>query len=248
MYRKILFGVVAALSVAALVLALFPQLDLAVTRLFWTEEAGFWLSAYPALNGIRRVSMIPTIALGVVSLAALVIKIALPGSKPILPARMAVFFVASLLASTLVLVNVVLKEHWDRARPVHVTAFGGQWAFTPWWRPGDGTGCRTNCSFISGEASGAAWLVAPALVAPPALRPAALLGVGIYTAAISALRIAYGGHFLSDVLLGILATLLIVIGFHYWIYQRWGAPNDDVVADRLAAIGWWIRGLFARRG
>ncbi|WP_170181845.1 phosphatase PAP2 family protein [Phreatobacter stygius] len=247
MYRKALFVVVLALSVASLVLAVFPQLDLAVSRLFWTADGGFWMSRYPVLNGLRQVSMIPTIGLGVVSLIALVVKIAWPGSKPILPARMAVFFVASMLASTIVLVNVVLKEHWARARPVHVTEFGGRWTFQPWWQPGDGTGCRTNCSFISGEASGAAWLVAPALVAPPAVRPAALVAVGVYTVAISALRMAYGGHFLSDVLIAILATLLIVIGFHYWIYQRWGWPDDDVVADRLGAIGRSIRGLFSRK-
>ena len=243
---RTLHVVLALLAVASLVLALAPDLDLAVSRLFWREGQGFWLSGYGLPQAIRRVSMYPTIACGIFALVAILAKIVRPWSKPLMPARMAVFFVVSMLASSIVLVNVVLKEHWERARPVHVQEFGGPWTFTPWWRPGDGTGCRTNCSFISGEASGAAWLVAPALVAPPPLRPAALAAAGIYTLAISALRIAFGGHFLSDTLLAILATLLIVVGCYHWFYRRWGAPNDDVVADRLAAIGVGLRRRFTR--
>jgi lipid A 4'-phosphatase len=246
--RKVLLAVVALSTLASLVLAFFPELDLAVSRLFWTEGTGFWMSRYPALKALRSFSMVPTIVVASLALVAVVLKIALPRSKPLMPMRMALFFLTSVLGSTLLLVNVALKEHWDRARPVHVTEFGGHWAFTPWWQPGDGSGCRTNCSFISGEASGAAWLVAPAMVAPPALRPAALVAVAVYTVAVSALRVAFGGHFLSDVLLGAVVTLLITVGCHAWFYRRWGAPDDDVLADRLAAVGFALRSLFARNG
>ena len=247
MSRKVLIAVIVLIAAASLALAVLPELDLAVSRLFWREGAGFWLSGYAVPQMLRRVSMYPTIACGVLALVALLAKVVWPWSKPLMPARMAAFFVVSLLASSIVLVNVVLKEHWERARPVHVQEFGGPWTFTPWWRPGDVTGCRTNCSFISGEASGAAWLVAPALVAPPPLRPAALVAVGVYTVAVSALRIAFGGHFLSDTLLAILATLVIVVACHFWFYRRWGAPNDDVIADRLAGIGLRLRRLLSRR-
>ena len=60
--------------------------------------------------------------------------------------------------------NVLLKEHWGRPRPIDVTQFGGNEHFVPWWDPrGD---CTSNCSFVSGDVTGAFWTVAPAALAP----------------------------------------------------------------------------------
>ena len=63
---------------------------------------------------------------------------------------------------------------------------------------------------MSGETAGAFWLVAPASLAPPPLRLPAValaLGVGVLT---GVMRVAFGGHFPSDVLFAGLFTLILV--------------------------------------
>jgi hypothetical protein len=55
--------------------------------------------------------------------------------------------------------NVLLKDHWGRSRPIDVTQFGGNERFVAWWDPRGN--CASNCSFVSGDVSGAFWTVAP---------------------------------------------------------------------------------------
>lgn len=246
MIRRLFHGVVALVALACLLLAFRPDLDLAVTRWFWSATDGFWIASHGWAGLLRRVSMWPTIAIGIAALVSLVQHVIMPASRQFMSARAALFLTLTVLAAPVVLVNGMLKEHWERARPVHVTEFGGNWRFTPWWRPGDGTECRTNCSFISGEASGAAWLAGPALLAPPAARPAALAAVAAYTVLVSGLRIAFGGHFLSDALLAILATLVIVAFAYHRLYRRAGRLGEAALAARLARIGAPLRRLTGR--
>ncbi len=248
MTRRLFYLAIAVIAAASLVLAIRPDLDLAATRWFWREGEGFWLSSYGGAAFLRRVSMWPTIVIGIAAMVSLIQHIALPTTRQFMRARTALFLFLTVMAAPVILVNGILKEQWERGRPVHVTEFGGSGTFTPWWQPGDGSTCRTNCSFISGEASGAAWLAAPALLAPPAVRPAVLVVVAVYTAVISGLRIAFGGHFLSDTLLAILATLVIVTWVHYWLVRRPGAASEAVIAERLARIGEPLRALFGRQG
>lgn len=247
MNRTFLLAVALPLAVAGLVLALRPDLDLAVSRLFWREGEGFWLAGHGWAGFLRHVSMWPTIGLGVAALVSLGQHILAPASRQFMSARAALFLSLTVLLGPVLLVNGLLKEHWDRARPVHVSEFGGAWRFTPWWRPGDGTECRTNCSFISGEASGAAWLVAPALLAPPQVRPVAVAAAGLYVVVVSGLRIAFGGHFLSDTLLAVLATLLIVAFAHRWLVRPPDGLSELTVDARLARLGAPLRRVFTRK-
>jgi lipid A 4'-phosphatase len=246
--RRLFYLAIGVIAVASAVLAIWPELDLAVTRWFWREGEGFWLTSQGWAAFLRRVSMWPTIAIGIAAMVSLVQHIVLPATRQFMSARAALFLFLTVMAAPVILVNGVLKEHWERGRPVHVTEFGGPGAFTPWWRPGDGATCRTNCSFISGESSGAAWLAAPALLTPPAARPVALAAVAAYAAVVSALRIAFGGHFLSDTLIAILVTLVIIAWAQYWLVRRPGAASEAVLAARLASIGAPLRALFGRSG
>lgn len=115
-------------------------------------------------------------------------------------------------------VNVALKDHWGRPRPVHVQEFGGPAEFKKWWQT-DGT-CKKNCSFVSGEVSGAFWLVAPASLLPLPVRSAALAGA-IVVGSITALgRVAFGGHFPSDAIFAALITILICQIVYYLMFVR----------------------------
>jgi lipid A 4'-phosphatase len=80
--------------------------------------------------------------------------------------------------------------------------------FRPYWR-GDGA-CERNCSFVSGEVSTAAWLIAPASLVPPPLRTPAMAAALIITVLTALGRFAFGGHFLSDALFAALFTISLV--------------------------------------
>ncbi len=247
MVRALFIAAVIVLSIATAVLTVFPQGDLTVAGWFWTSADGFWLGQNPFAAFLRRVSMWPTIVIGIAALVSLIQHILLPASRQFMAARTAAFLFLTLLAAPVLLVNGILKEHWERARPVHVTELGGSWRFTPWWQPGDGRQCVTNCSFVSGEASGAAWLAAPALLAPPPARLPLLAAVAGYTAVVSGLRIAFGGHFLSDTLIATLLTLLIIAFAYRWFYRRPQAPTEAEVAAGLGRLGAPLRRLVGGR-
>ena len=132
--------------------------------------------------------------------------------------RTIIFVTLSMALGPGLLVNVILKDNWHRPRPVHVKEFGGPMDFRPiGYRDG---ACDKNCSFVSGETSSAFWLVGPASLAPPPYRVpavAAALGVG---AATGILRMAFGGHFLSDVIFAALFTLLLIILMRSMLYPE----------------------------
>lgn len=133
----------------------------------------------------------------------------LPWRLPSVPGRTAIVLTLSILLGPGLLVNGILKEHWGRPRPVHVTEFGGTMAYVNWWNPG-GT-CARNCSFVSGEAATAAWMLGPAMFVPAPWRGAALAAAAVFTAFMSLLRMSVGAHFFTDVLLGVLSTMLILL-------------------------------------
>ena len=106
------------------------------------------------------------------------------------------------------IVNLGLKDHAGRPRPVHVTEFGGSDAFRPWNRF-DGV-CPKNCSFPSGEGAEGFWMIAPALEAPGPWQGPLVAGAALYGVVTSVLRMAFGGHFLSDVVAAALIMLLVI--------------------------------------
>jgi len=126
--------------------------------------------------------------------------------------------VLSLALGPGLLVNVGLKDHWHRPRPVQVTAFGGPDAFRP-FDTRDGQ-CRRNCSFVSGEGSSSFWTVAPALLAPPPWRTLALGAALLFAAATGLLRMAFGGHFLSDTLFAALLTWFVIAATWALVFRR----------------------------
>jgi membrane-associated phospholipid phosphatase len=146
----------------------------------------------------------------------------LPWRLPSLPGRTALLLTLGLLLGPGLLVNGILKEHWGRPRPIEVVAFGGPLPYVDWWDPRGA--CDGNCSFVSGEAATAAWMFGPAMFAPLPWRGIAIAAAAGFTAVMSALRISVGAHFFSDVLLGALSTMLILLALH-------------ALADRLPTFG-----------
>jgi membrane-associated phospholipid phosphatase len=123
---------------------------------------------------------------------------------------------------------------------VEVEAFGSEAPYVEVWRITDW--CADNCSFVSGEASSAVWLVAVALVLPKSVRTPATIAATVYALLLSLNRIAFGGHFLSDVLISFGLTLLVIAVVHRAVIER--PPNwlsNEALEAGLGRLGLALR-------
>jgi lipid A 4'-phosphatase len=118
-----------------------------------------------------------------------------------------------------VVVDWALKDHVGRARPEHSQAFGGSLVSRPLFEFDQA--CDLNCSFVSGHAAGGFALMAWGLWAPRRKRQQWLV-LGVLTGlGIGAVRIAQGGHFLSDVIFaGWVIWLVFQSIRHSWLHWR----------------------------
>jgi lipid A 4'-phosphatase len=230
-------------AVTGLGFAIVPRLDLEISGLLFDPDSRhFTLLRQVLVNQVswpahvRDASMWIVAALAIPAGVALAAKCVLPGTRMRVPGRAIVFLLATLALAPGVLVNVVLKEHWGRPRPIDVREFNGSLAFVPWWDPRGA--CPHNCSFVAGEASGAFWTMAPAALAPPPLRIFAYAAAIGFGSAVGLLRMAFGAHFLTDVVFAGVFTFLIVWIVHGMVY-RW---RRTAIAD--AAIERAIERIF----
>jgi membrane-associated PAP2 superfamily phosphatase len=224
----------------------FPAIDLRVSGLFYDPAEGFYLARSPALLTFRNSNdaIVAIVVFGLI--ASLVVKLARPERPSIVAPNSSLFLLASLALGPGVLVNLILKNLWGRPRPVLVDAFGGTEPYVAVWHISDS--CATNCSFVAGEASSAIWLVAIAWLLPaPWQKPAAVVA-GLYAAAIAVNRIAFGGHFLSDVLISFGLTLLVVALCHRFIVERPPpALTNPALEAGLSRLGLAIHRAFGSR-
>jgi membrane-associated PAP2 superfamily phosphatase len=189
-------SVVGALT---LLFLLFPQIDLAATDLFYRVGEGFPASRDPLLRAFRESSDFVLIVLVLGLIARLVRVLVRRGGAGLMAARRSIFLLAAFAAGPGLVVNGVLKSWWGRPRPVGVDLFGGDAPYQTVWRISDW--CQSNCSFVSGEGALAAWFVAVLVLVPGRYRLAAAAPTVFYATLLSVNRLAFGGHFLSDVLL-----------------------------------------------
>jgi len=245
-------GLIVTLVLAAIVgvaFGFFPQLDLMIAAPFHAIVLGgnnFGLRFYPPLIFARNVGLWVGALLILPAIAAFVIKLIFPTRKLLISGRAIVFLTATLALGPGLLVNVGLKNHWGRPRPIDVAQFGGDQHFVAWWDPrGD---CPHNCSFVSGDVSGAFWTLAPAALAPPqwrALTFGAALALGI---GMAVFRMLAGAHFFTDVMFAGVFTYLIIWVAHGLIY-RWPLTRitDEGVERTLEGISESIHGFFSKR-
>ena len=190
---------------------LSPQIDIGAAALLFDADDGFVLVRDPTLQFLR--AMVSNLTMGIVALSLLmVLAHPLRRQAVLWPTRIWVFALTLVLLGPGLLVNVILKAVWGRARPRDITQFGGENAFTPPFQI-DGE-CLRNCSFVSGEGAGATALALVVLLlawsAPWRwLRPLAVVLAGYFLVFGALLRVAMGGHFLSDVVFSILMIVLL---------------------------------------
>lgn len=207
-----------------------PSMDLEFAALFYdSEKHAFPYANQCGLQVLRDFNQYLVVAVAVG--AVVMLGSGVVWSTGARLARVAVFLLATLLAGPGLIVNVGLKSHWGRPRPGEVTAFGGGLDFVPWWSPFGR--CESNCSFVSGEASSAFWLLAVAVVLPERYRPVAIVAAVLYGLAVGLARIAIGGHFISDVLFAGVSTALVIWLLHRLIFHWLGGPASSAKPDSL---------------
>jgi lipid A 4'-phosphatase len=203
------------LALAALILAvlfrLWPDIDLWAAGWFFRPGEGFFLKEslfawcfYHAINGLKWIV--------IAGLASAVAYAAWRRNPPFglsWPALMLV--VGTFALGPGLLVNAVLKDHWGRARPTQVEAFGGAKRFTPPTTAADQ--CARNCSFPAGHPSLVFGFYALVLVRRRDRRWAAV-AVTLLGAAAGLGRMMQGAHFLGDVIASGLLTGAVALALH----------------------------------
>jgi lipid A 4'-phosphatase len=188
------------------VFAIWPELDLAGARYFYHGGGFFGRDSFQrfARDFFRVTPFVVLAAYAALWLAArLGVRLRWAPSG-----RALIFLIATMVIGPGLIVNLGLKDHWHRPRPAQTQDFNGPNPFRPWYD--DNGACKKNCSFVSGEAATGFWMVAPASVLPPPWRGPAIVGAFAFGFGASLLRLAFGGHYLSDVLLGGLITLIVI--------------------------------------
>lgn len=199
-----------AFILSSLIFIFFPKIDIFVSNLFYEQKSGFFT------NGTWYETMLYSSVKPVIFVA-----VALPillwfynifSKKNLLHVNGKVvgYLLLVLAIGPGLIVNDIFKEHWGRARPSQTIIFGGDKEFTPAFILSDQGGYSFSC----GHNAGAFFLIALALLA----RKNRVFWMSLafaYGIIISYVRIAAGGHFLSDAVVSffiVYITSLILYG------------------------------------
>lgn len=207
-------------AMAALVFVVFglwPGLDLWVSGLFFASKTGFDGFASSGWNQLRLAIWRLSELVLALSILAYLTQLLVP--FPLLRAtrRLSGFAALLYLLGPGLLVDVLLKPFWGRARPAQVSEFGGTLAFSPPHVLSHQ--CTSNCSFVAGEMAGAVALAVVLFLVVDRMKGRISLShrrivqglILLVPLFVGVQRIAAGRHFLSDVLLSTIFVLLCAV-------------------------------------
>lgn len=213
-----LFGVAIAVF-CYVIFNVWPNYDLEVSRSFTGDNSRFDLRSDDFLSRFRQ---------GVIFLIFFFYVLVIGGwidayfhQKKVLGHewhRWSFLGTAAMIGPVLI-VNVIFKGNWGRARPQFLEEFGGSLEFSPFWQWSDQ--CRDNCSFPSGEVSAIAMVfLSIAFLLPRSVRYVVYYVGLICTVVIAWKRIALGSHFLSDTLMSVSFMCICVAAVYWFMYLR----------------------------
>jgi len=201
----------ACFAASSSLLMAFPQIDLYISGLFFRD--GFQLSErwwtrfmHESMGYFLAVALTAVVGLYLCNKLAKRDLCGVDGKK-------VVYLFLVLIVGAGLIVNLVLKDNFGRARPRDVVEFGGTKLYTPPFVVS--TECGKNCSFSSGEA--AAGFFALALARALSRRRAALIAGFGFGALASFCRVASGAHFLSDAIVSFFVMLIVADVLHYYL-------------------------------
>jgi lipid A 4'-phosphatase len=217
------FDIMACLACIGFFL-IWPQLDLLVSGYFYDEPSrSFTLREHVVSQFIYHLTnfIAATLVIGVPVLLA--VSYVISHKLLVKNRKVLLFMFCTCILGPGVMVNLVLKDHWDRPRPVQSIEFGGNNAFEPPFSPQ--FACGGDChSFVSGHASIGFVFFGLALLHRN--RKWVLVPVAL-GAIIGMTRIVQGGHFFSDVVFSGWVVWFCSLLVHYLFY----ASDKSLVSD-----------------
>ena len=221
--------ILACFAVSALLFNAFPGVDISISRMFF--YGGFYLQRqwwttfmHESIGYFLWLSLSAVVGLYIWNKLSKRNLCGVDGKKVVY-----VFLV--LIVGAGLIVNVVLKDNFGRARPRDIAEFGGSQRYTP---PFVISGeCRKNCSFSSGEAAGGFFPLA--LVLALSRRRALFASALTFGAVVSFCRIASGAHFLSDTVVSLFVMLIVADVLYYYLLPA-GVEREARVRMEPAAL------------
>ena len=210
-HSQILWG---AFLLSSFILIRFPEIDIQVSSLFFNNgfymRGSWWETAlYNSVRPFLILTLIGLISLWLFNKYAHKHILGIDGKKT-------AFFALVLLIGSGIIVHMVLKNHFNRPRPLHITEFNGSRTFAPAFVISEGE--NINYSFSSGHSSAAFAALALALLFKH--RKTALTIAFIYGCLVSFARMAAGGHFLSDNIASFFIMAITTDIFYYLFFVR----------------------------
>ena len=220
---KLDFNLFSLCLIALLILIIFisvgNSLDIFVSELFFLDNNVFVLQSLSYITILAREFFLPFLILYILIFP--IIGLYIPISKIyfnfVFDIKKIIFTWLFFLFNNLVIVNLLLKSFWGRARPNEISTLGGKEDFSPWFQITDA--CNSNCSFVSGDASvGFSLIILFFLTGNKKFFWMAIIS-GFF---LGSIRILEGGHFLSDILLAsfIIFTLTYLQFFFYKRFSK----------------------------
>jgi lipid A 4'-phosphatase len=196
--RNLLVSSLALGVLAGITFLAAPQIDLIASRTFHLGNGTFLGQSLAWVQTLRKGFMGVFYLCIAVTLMGLIMTRSSVRRWLQLTRAQWLFVAICLIIGPGIITNVILKDHWGRARPKQVIEFGGAKTFTPPLIPTDQ--CANNCSFISGEAASIFMPFYAAGLVVPQWAVALLVSGTLFGFLAGLVRISQGAHFLSDVI------------------------------------------------
>jgi membrane-associated phospholipid phosphatase len=222
------------LIATSFVFMVMPWIDLAVSGWFFTADGDFPLARNPVLMAFRDVNrLVPRVLLP--TLAVIVLAHAFSSRLGWLPRPHQALYVLGVYAIGSGLVVSLLKEIVARVRPEDTIPFGGTAPYTIPWQLADA--CARNCSFPGGEAASAAAMLSCVVLAPAPMRLPLFLVLVPFAFAFSMLRVAFGKHFLSDVVVSWLLVAIVAVALWRFLATHGARIDRAIIGGGLPLVG-----------
>jgi lipid A 4'-phosphatase len=227
--RRSIVAIAALILLTLAVFGIWPKLDLTISAWFFVPGVGFPAAENRFSEAFRLAVWDGSILLVCVALLAWTLGKILRRQRMFgMVTRLWGAIVLLYLLGPGLLVDVLLKRVWGRARPANIVEFGGTAEFTaPHQFSGE---CASNCSLPAGEVAGAMTLALCLLLIIWYARPRmsawfhriCVLMVLALPLLTGLQRLAAGRHFTSDVILAVLLIALIAA-----VLSRAMSPRAD---------------------
>jgi lipid A 4'-phosphatase len=227
-----------ALALLLAPIAIFFPIDHRIAGLFYEGGGSFWLHdswvGYAFHDVIRPTFYWVLIAL----LVVLAVRSGMKKGHRNLTVRRVIYVLAVVGIGLGLVTNLILKNEFDRPRPLHTLEYGGAQKYQPPILPTKG--CERNCSFVSGDASAAFAMIALPIAFATGRRRRKLIRFVLWAGVfVGLLRMMNGSHYLFDVTYAGLINVWIAAALYKPILKLRGRHIEAVPTgiSRLISAG-----------